>query len=303
MERDNEYYNRDYRNNNNNRKSNQNYRDNDEQFENYRDRYSSRGNYYGMQDEDAEYRNVRSTGSNTYGQGPSSGPVEGYQASNRRSSRGDSGNSQDQYRYGDPNPYMGNDRNGGYDRTRGTGWRDNNDRYTDYDNSGSSGRDQGREGGYSRGDNSYQYGGAGRRYGEFGRDEGRTYNRDRNSGYNMETEDSYYDRSDFKYDRSDNDFRGSDRSRNSAYSRDNDRYLDNDDFRYSGRIQNAGSDRDDNYATGLYSSNRAYVSEQQSDSDGDRVSSRHNRHGWSGPDYNASSTASEYSENRGQVRG
>ncbi|MFD3001675.1 hypothetical protein ACFS7Z_14985 [Pontibacter toksunensis] len=296
MERDDQYYNRDYRNNNRNR--NQGNRKNDEQFENYRDRYSSGGNYYGMRDEDAEYRNVRSTGSNTYG----AGPVGGYGSS---SYRGTQDNDSEQYRYGDPNPHMDYDRNGGYERTRGTGWRDNNDRYTNNtrNNINDSGRDQGRDGGYSRGDNSYQYSGSGRRYGEFGTDEGRTYNRDRNSGYNMGTEDSYYDRSDFKYDRSDNDFRGTDRSRDNAYSRDNDRYLDDDDFRYSGRIQNSGSDRDDNYATGLYASNRSYLSDQQSDSDGDRVSSRHNRHGRSGPDYRASSAATNYSENGGEVRG
>lgn len=302
MERDDQYYNRDNQNNyqnNSNRNRNQNSRNNnDEQFENYRDRYSSGsgGNYYGMRDEDAEYRNVRSTGSNTYG----AGPVGGYGAS---SWRGAQDSDQDQYRYGDPNPYMGNDRNGGYERTRGTGWRDNNDRYSDYRHQNNSDRDQGREGGYSRGDNSYQYSGAGRRFGEFGRDEGRTYNRDRNSGYNMATEDSYDDRSDFKYDREDNNYRGGGRSRDTGYSRDQDRYLDNEDFRYSGRIQKSGSDRDDNYATGLYSSNRDYVSDQQqSDSDGDRVSSRQNRYGRSGPDYRVSSSASDYSPH-GQVRG
>ena len=300
MERDDQYYNRDYRNSNRNR--NQDNRNNDEQFENYRDRYRSGGNYYGMRDEDAEYRNVRSTGSNTYG----SGPVAGYNASSYRGTQDNNNSNQDQYRYGDPNPFMGNDRNGGYERTRGTGWRDNNDRYTNNHtgNDNSSGvRDQGRDGGYSRGDNSYQYSGGGKRYGDFGRDEGRTYNQNRNSGYNAGNEDSYYDRSDFKYDSSDNNYRGGGRSRNSAYSRDNDRYLDNEDFRYSGRIQSSGSDRDDNYATGLYSSNRDYVSDQQSNSDGDRVSSRHNRYGKSGPDYGASSAASGYSENGGQVRG
>lgn len=298
MERDDQYYNRDDRKDNN-RNRNENYRNKDEQFENYRDRYSSGGNYYGMRDENAEYRNVRSTGSNTYG----GGPVGGYGAS---SWRGAQDSDQDQYRYGDPNPYMGNDRNGGYERTRGTGWRDNNDRYTNNtrNNIDDRGRDQGREGGYSRGDNSYQYSGAGRRYGEFGRDEGRTYNRDRNSGYNIGTDDSYYDRSDFKYDREDNNYRGGGRSRETGYTRDQDRYLDNEDFRYSGRIQKSDSNREDNYATGLYSSNRDYLSDQrQSDSDGDRVSSRQNRYGKSGPDYGFNSSVSEYSKNRGQVRG
>ena len=304
MERNNNYYSRDNRSDNN--RNNQNNRNNNEQFENYRDRYSSRGNYYGMNDEDAEYRNVRSTGSTAYGSGPMSGPEGGYQASNRQGSGNN--NNREQYRYGDPNPYMDNDRNGGYDRTRGTGWRDNNDtgnrrgNYSGYGFGGSQ-QDQGRDGGYSRQDNSYQYGGSGRRYGDFGRDEGRTYNRSENSGYNAGTEDSYYDRSDFRYDSEDNNFRGGDRRTNRGYDRDVDRYLDKDDFRYSGRIQNSGSDRDDNYATGLYASNRAYNSDHQSNSDGDRVSSRENRHGRSGPDYRASSSITNYSENGGQVRG
>lgn len=334
MERDNQYYSRDYRNDNNrnrnenfwnsdndrnrnqsirendndrnrnwnnesNRSSYQNNRNNDEQFENYRDRYSSGGNYYGMRDQNAEYRNVRSTGSNTYG----GGPVGAYDASSYRGT--EDNDNQDQYRYGDPNPYMGNYRNGGYERTRGTGWRDNNDRYSDYRHTNVNDRgerDQGREGGYSRGDNSYQYSGGGRRYGDFGRDEGRTYNRDRNSGYNIGTDDSYYDRSDFKYDREDNNYRGGGQSRETGYSRDQDRYLDNEDFRYSGRIQSSGSDREDNYATGFYTNNRDYLSDQQSDSDGDRVSSRQNRSGRSGPDYGFSSSASDYAP-QGQVRG
>lgn len=320
MERDNQYYNRGYRNDDNrnrnqsiwdtdndrnrsqsswsgDRDRGQNSWGNDRQFENYRNRYSSGGNYYGMRDQNAEYRNVRSTGSNTYG----SGPVGAYDASSYRGTQDN--DNQEQYRYGDPNPYMGNNRNGGYERTRGTGWRESNDRYSNHGSDSNYGvRDQGREGGYSRGDNSYQYSGGGRRYGEFGRDEGRTYNRDRNTGYNIGTDDSYYDRSDFKYDREDNNYRGGGQSRETGYSRDQDRYLDNEDFRYSGRIQSSGSDREDNYATGLYASNHDYLSDQESDSDGDRVSSRQNRSGRSGPDYRASSSASDYAP-QGQVRG
>lgn len=282
MERDNEDYNR------NSRSSNQQRRQDNEKFENYRDRYSGRGNYYGMRDEDAEYRNVRSTGSTNSG----SGPVGGYGASSHRGATGNR-NNQGDYHYGDPNPYMSNDRNGGYDRTRGTGWRDNNDRYSHYGSDRTNDRER-----YSRQDNSYQYGdqGQGRRYSDFGRDEGRTYNRNTNRGYNAGTEDSYYDRSDFKHDRSDNDYRG---GRNyNEWQEDNNK---RDDFRYSGRIQNSGSDRDDNYATGLYASNRAYNSDNPSNSDGDRSSSRQRRSGKSGPDYSSRSSISDYGT--GEYRG
>jgi hypothetical protein len=281
MERDNRNFSRGYRDDSH-RSDHRNNRRNNEDFENYRDRYSSGGNYYGMQDENAEYRNVRSTGNTNFG----SGPVGGYGASSHRGARNED---QNQYHYGDPNPYMGNDRNGGYDRTRGTGWRDNNDRNYRGD-SRTSDRER-----YSRQDNSYQYGGEGRRYSDFGRDEGRTYNRDTNRGYNMGTEDSYYDRGSFGYDRSVNDYRGGKRDQDADYDHKS------DDFRYSGRIQNAGSDRDDNYATGLYASNRAYNSEQQSNSDGERTSSRHKRYDRSGPNYSASSSASDYGA--GEFRG
>lgn len=283
MERDNQNYKR------NSRSGNQQGRQDNEQFENFRDRYSDRGNYYGMRDEDAEYRNVRSTGNTNYG----SGPVGGYGASSHRGTSG-SRNSQDNYHYGDPNPYMDNDRNGGYDRTRGTGWRDNNDRYSNYGSSRTNDREN-----YDRQDNSYHYGdqGQGRRYSDFGRDEGRTYNRNTNRGYNAGTEDSYYDRSDFKHSRSDNDYRGG--SRNNSQRDDHNN--DSEDFRYSGRIQSSGSSRDDNYATGLYASNRAYNSDNPSNSDGDRSSSREKRSGRSGPDYSSRSSISDYGA--GEYRG
>lgn len=283
MERDHEYYNR------NSRNSNQQGRQGDEQFENYRDRYSDRGNYYGMRDEDNAYRNVRSSGSNNYG----SGPAGGYGASLHRGASG-SGSNQDQYHYGDPNPYMENDRNGGYNRTRGTGWRDNNDRYSNYGSSRTNDREN-----YDRQDNSYQYGdqGQGRRYSDFGRDEGRTYNRSTNRGYNAGTEDSYYDRSDFKHDRSENDYRGGRRNSGEWDDHNNSR----EDFRYSGRIQDSGSSRDGNYATGLYASNRAYNSDHPSNSDGDRASSRQRRSGRSGPDYSNRSSISDYGT--GEYRG
>jgi len=291
MERDNRYNSRDHRNENS-RSNNQQSRQNDEQFDNFRDRYSRRGNYYGMKDEDAEYRNVRSTGNTNYG----SGPVAGYDASSYRGVT--DSNNQNNYHYGDPNRYMDNERNGGYDRTRGTGWRDNNDRYSHYNSSRTNDRED-----YARQDNSYHYGdeGQGRRFSDFGRDEGRTYNQSTNRGYNMGTEDAYYDRGDFNHSRSDNDYRGGNRNTDRNYGQWHERTNENDDFRFSGRVQDSGSNRDDNYATGLYASNRSYNSDNASNSDGERSSSRYKRSGRSGPDYSKSSSISDYGS--GEIRG
>ncbi|MFD2514958.1 hypothetical protein ACFSRY_13860 [Pontibacter locisalis] len=270
-----EDYGRDYDRSYNRSRSNEN-----EPFENYRDRYSSQGNYYGMRDDDYEYRNVKSTNTRPSDYSSSNaGPMQDSQNRDYRS--GSSSN----YHYGDPNPYMGNSRNEGYESTRGTGWRSEND----------SGRGRGNYSGYgfgdsdrySRQDNSYRYGGEGRRYSDFGRDEERTY--DRNRSYNAGTEDSYYDRGDFKRKRHENDF-GRDRDYSNRYY---DGSYDDSDFRYKGEIKSVDRDRDDNYATGLYASNRSYVSDHN-DSDGERTSSRQNRHHRSGPDYSANSRISSY---------
>ncbi|MCJ8167348.1 hypothetical protein MKJ04_21080 [Pontibacter sp. E15-1] len=260
MERDNQNYNRSHRDDDH-RSNDRNRGQRDEQFENYRDRYSNqRGNYYGMNNDDAAYRNVNSYNSNS--EQKWSGRDDQRDFGNRQGSR-DSRNSAQEYHYGDPNPYMQNDRNGGYDRTRGTGWRDNNDRNSHYDSHRISDRDT-----YERQDNSYHYGGEGqgRRYNDFGRDEGRSYNRDRNSGYNRETENSR--------NRSDNDFRGDSRNPNRNYNQWQDRHNDKEDFRYGGRIQSRNESRDN---------------------------SRQQRSGQSGPDYSAKSSIGNYG--RGEYRG
>ncbi|MHA6248774.1 hypothetical protein ACXYMU_12605 [Pontibacter sp. CAU 1760] len=270
MERDNRDYNDNIRNQQN--RSGNRFRDhNEESFENYRDRYSDRGNYYGMRNEDAAYRNVESSGFGS-----------------DRSSERNRGRSNQEYHYGDPNPYMDNERNGGYERTRGTGWRDNNDRYNHYDSNRVSDRDHRGNDRYSRQDNSYEYGdhGSGKRYRDFGRDEGRTYNPDRNRGYNMATEDSYYDRSDFDRSPEDNNYRGSRGDREYDNWRDSSR--DRDDYRYSGRVQRTGS-------------GQSYGSDRPSNSDGDRTSSRQKRSGFSGPDYSSHSSISSYGS--GEYRG
>lgn len=255
-------------------------------FENYRDRYSNRhGNYYGMPDQNAEYRNVRSSKQDSNFGYRSGGPVGGYGASSHRGAT----EREDHYHYGDPNPYMGNRRNeqeGGYERSRGTGWG-TEDKYgtygTDRGTSYSSGsRDSDR---YSRQDNSYRYSGQGRRYEDFNRDEDNKMHRGRSErGYNMLGIDAYYDRGEHKERRSDNDYRGGDQ--NPYY----DRNYESDDVRYRGEIRD--SNRDDNYANGLYASNRSYVSDN---SDYSQRSSRYRRPGeTSGPDYSADSGASSY---------
>ncbi|MDX5437112.1 MAG: hypothetical protein LPK03_07955, partial [Pontibacter sp.] len=216
------------------------------------------------------------------------GPVGGYGASSYRGASG----SEDHYHYGDPNPYMGNRRNeqsgGGYERTRGTGWG-SEDKYgtygtsrgTDY-SSGNTDSDR-----YGRQDNSYRYSGQGRRYEDFNRDENRDkMHRGRSEhGYNMLGIDAYYDRGEHRERRSDNDYRRADQ--NHYY----DRNYDSDDMRYRGEIRSSDRGRD-NYATGLYASNRAYVSDND---DYSQRSSRYRRSDeTSGPDYRAKSSASNY---------
>ncbi|AKD03641.1 hypothetical protein POKO110462_02630 [Pontibacter korlensis] len=295
MERNDRNNNREFENryqDNNRNEHRRDYRDDsNEGFQNYRSRYSNtHGNYYGMRDDNAEYRNVRGYNSDPNAGSRSGGPVVGYGASSYRGVT-ESGDQDNNYRYGDPNPYMGNNRNrqnsGGYERTRGTGWGAE-DYYGTYGTSrgtnysaGSYDQDQ-----YSRQDNSYRYGGEGRRYDDFNRDEDRKMFRGRSGeGYNMLGIDAYYDRGEHRERRSDNDYRGGDQNR--FYGRDN----DNSDLRYEGDIRSSSRDND-NYANGMYSSNRSYVSDND---DYSQRSSRYRRPGESsGPDYGADSGISNY---------
>lgn len=264
------------------RYDNHNRRDRDRPFENYRDRYSSHGNYYGMQNSGHEYRNVRGTGNTDYGSG---GPVAGYGASSHRGATGSQG-SGNHYHYGDPNPYMGNRRNdGGYEQSRGTGWRSERDG----GRGGYAGNDR-----YNRQDNSYRYSGQGRRYEDFARDEDRQETTDdRYRSFNAGATDQYYDRGPIPERREDNDF-GRFRSESPYY----DGSYDDSNFRYGGEIRQSGRrNADDNYGTGLYASNRAYNSEHQNQAgsnDGEHSSSRYRRHGRSGPDYGADSSIRSY---------
>lgn len=247
-----------------------------ESLGNYRDRYSNRrGNYYGMHNEDAAYRNVRvSNPDENYGY-RSGGPVAGYDASSYRgATQNRNQQNQDHYHYGDPNPYMGNRRSGGYEANRGTGWEDRDEygttgtaRSTNY-SAGSQDSDR-----YRRQDNSYQYGGAGRRYEDFGRDEHEKSYRGRSDhGYNMLGTDAYYDRGDHPRSRSQNDY---DR-RNQGEQRFYEGRSDQDDYSHNSSIRNPRHRNEDDYS---------------------QRSSRYRRPGESsGPDYRADSRISGYSD-------
>lgn len=233
-------------------------------FQTYRDRYSNRhGNYYGMHDEHAAYRDVHSSNPDPNFGYRSGGPVGGYGASSHRgvTEHGE------HYHYGDPNPYMGNRRNDReYERSRGTGWEER-DVYGTYGNPRSTSYSPGAS--YSRQDNSYQYGGQGRRYEDFNTDE-KMYRGRGDHGYNMLGIDAYYDRGKQPERRSDNDFRGKEHQQ--PYY---DPHYSGHDERYSGEIRN--SDR------GSY--------------DYSQRSSRYRRPGeTSGPDYSAHSGPSAYGE-------
>ncbi|GHA77929.1 hypothetical protein [Pontibacter akesuensis] len=259
--------------------------DSDRSFENYRDRYDNqRGNYYGLKDENYEYRNVRSTGSNAYG----SGPVGGYGASSYRGAT-NSNNQDDDYHYGDRNPYMNNRRN--TNDNSGSIW-DSHDRYGTTGGNQTTNYSAGRSNSdYSRQDNSYQYGGQGRRYEDFNRDENKKMTKE--SGYNMLGIDAYKDRGEHRRSASDNNYR-----RSSDSNRFYEGHYNNDERTNRGTTRNSGSS-DDNYATGLYASNRAYNSDQRNndsdDYDFSERSSRYRKPGErSGPNYGASSGASDY---------
>lgn len=265
-----------------------------ENLSNYQSRYQSRGNYYGMPDQDSEYRGVSSQGRN-YG-GSSSGPGGGYGASSWRSSRdqddrhsqgmqrnergssygnrerdnynyGSSRSQSDHYRYGDPNPYMNYQRQGGYERDRDTDWR----RESDVDHANRR---------YARQENSYRQTGHGRRFDQYGQDERYNYAHGPQDGRRSiedseNLDDRYYDRGEHSRSSSDND-----------YGR---HYGSN----YEHRNSNRGM-RDEHHESTRMARN--------SSSGHDESPSRSPRgYGYpSGPDYSANSPISGYGQN---VRG
>ncbi|MBB6612435.1 hypothetical protein H7F15_15415 [Pontibacter sp. Tf4] len=247
------------------------------------ERYSQRGNYYGMSGNDYGSGNVRMQQRSDFNEF-SSGPSGGYGAGNYNDIHR---NRDDHYRYGDDNHFR---RSHGYTGQsnysnqdyRSPEYRNRTNQYSAEDSYSrsqpySSGYDIAGNRQYARQENSYQNPGHGRRYSDYGRDE--RYN------YSHELTDIHHDRGEVPSS-SENDY-------NPGNKRD---YYDHRaDYRYSGSIEsrNSSSDRD-NYATGLYSSNRAYLADHPNESDGERYSSRERRHPRSGPDYSASSPISGY---------
>ncbi|PVY42845.1 hypothetical protein [Pontibacter virosus] len=231
--------------------------DNDN-LSNYQSRYESRGNYYGMPDQGYEYRDVSSQGRN-YG-GSSSGSGGGYGASSwrnqddrhtqgqmhqnewgsgssysnrERGSHGSgSGSTQtDHYRYGDPNPYMNYQRQGGYERDRDTDWR----RESDVDHANRR---------YARQENSYRQTGHGRRFDQYGKDERYNYAHGKQDGRRSiedpeSLDDRYYDRGEHSRSSSDNDYG---RHYGSNYDHRNQDRRGRDDHYESSRYRERGHD-------------------------------------------------------------
>lgn len=266
MERNEHYYDRNYNNQSDNYGSTNQDR--------YSERYGNRGNYYGMRDTD-NYRNVHMQQRADFNDF-SNGPSGGYGAGNYNDIHR---NRDDHYRYGDDSHFMqSHGYTGQYDHsTNDYRGDDNYSRSQPY----SSNYDVAGNRRYARQENSYRNTGHGRRYSDYGRDEG--YN------YGHELTDIHHDRGDLDRDAEANNYRRNYNPRNEWDFDDN-----REDYRYSGRIEDSRPRRD-SYATGLYSSNRAYVSDH-SDSDGDRYSSRERRSGRSGPDYSAWSPIGGYGQ-------
>ncbi|WP_299701950.1 hypothetical protein [uncultured Pontibacter sp.] len=254
MRNDEQNFDRDYRN----RSQRSGHRDN---LSNYQSRYEDKGNYYGMPDQGHEYRNVSSRNQDERRtQGRMHQNEWGGNADYNRGSQ--SSSQDDHYRYGDPNPYMNYQRQGGYERERGTGWR-------------SEGVDHGNRR-YERQENSYRQTGHGRRFDQYGRDEEYNYAHGRQDGRRSvddpeSLDDRYYDRGEHSRSSSEND-----------YGR---QYGSNYDHRNRDR-----QGRNDNYES------RSYRDKSEFDRRSDESPSRSPRgYGYrSGPDYSASSPITNY---------
>ncbi len=273
MERNEQYQNRMYNQSYSNRRE-------ESRPENY-ERYTDRGNYYGMPHHEDRYDNVSVRDGRDSGRF-SPGPMGGYGANNYNkhySSNQDNvhRNRDNHYRYGDDNHFRQSHGYSGQQdsQDRGFNKRDNYNYSPEY----GSNYDVTGNRMYARQENSYQSQGRGRRFEDHGKDE--RYN------YGHELTDIHHDRGPLERDSSQNDYNPQVRNRGFGEH--------DEDFRYSGEIRSTGNRNSnrDNYATGLYASNRSYVSDH-SDSDGDRYSSRENRSRRSGPDYSKSSPISGY---------
>lgn len=249
---------------------------NRENSSDYLSRYEDSGNYYGRhdmtnesrQDRNRDYQHERGMqGRMHQNEWGGSGwhrdhDRENYTTRNR--------SEQDHWRYGDPNPQIDYQGQGGYERSRGTGWRNED---SDYGNPR-----------YARQDNSYQSTGHGRRIDQYGRDEHYNYAHGRQEGKrsieNTENlDDRYYDRGEHPQD-----------STRYDYGR---RYGANYDHRNRDR-----QGRDDDYESGRFRSRISHQNRDSSDFDhtSDDYPSRSPKgYGYrSGPDYSASSPITNY---------
>jgi hypothetical protein len=201
-------------------------------------RYEDRGNYYGMPHQEHDYRHVSGRNQDDRRtQGRMHQNEWGGNADYNRGSQGQDRSQSDQYRYGDPNPYMNNQRQGGYERERGTGWR----RESDEDHSNRR---------YERQENSYRHTGHGRRFDQYGRDEEYNFAHGRQDGRRSiedseSLDDRYYDRGEHSRSSSDNDYG---RQYGANYEHRNRNSESRDDHHESNRMarrSNSGHDNDD----------------------------------------------------------
>jgi hypothetical protein len=202
------------------------------------ERYEHHGNYYGMPDSGAAYDNVRMRETD-FRSHNTSGPVGGYGASNyhkdyNQSNRNAQHEGSNYRRQNHDQQDWRNESYRSHDRGR-------TNREPDYDPSYSSSYDVAGNRMYSRQENSYDNPGHGRRYGDYGRDERRNYGH--------ELTDIHHDRGSFDHSRSDNDY-------NSSYRPENRFDSDNrqEDYRFKGSIEDRGSR--DNYNNENYNRGR-----------------------------------------------
>ncbi|MBC5772545.1 hypothetical protein H8S95_00585 [Pontibacter sp. KCTC 32443] len=230
MERNDEYYSNNY----------QQHYSNENNPSQFSQRYTQRGNYYGMPDNQREYGNVRIQQRHDFNDF-SEGPVGGYGAGNynenyERVHR----NRDDHYRYGDDPHFKQSHGYTGQSDYRSNDYRSQDYKNRDRDNQNysrgqqySSNYDVAGNRRYARQENSYENPGHGRRYSEYGRDERRNYGH--------ELTDIHHDRGEFDHSRHDNNY-----GRNYRPSNQFDFDENKEDYRYSGRIESTGSNRNEN---------------------------------------------------------
>lgn len=194
--------------------------------------YSQRGNYYGISDTDHGHGNVRIQQRDDFHEF-SRGPVGGSGASNynetyNRTHR----NRDDHYRYGDDDHFRQSHGYAGHQDYRSEEYINRTRAEQDYsrDQNYSSNYDVAGNRRYARQENSYENPGRGRRFSEFGQDE--------RHNYGHELTDIHHDRGKLSRSSSDNDY-----GRNYRPANQFDFDENKEDYRYSGRIESSGSNR------------------------------------------------------------